>query len=103
MFAHRSQSNIDAIRFALSKNTDITDAHGWVFSRIIYSCSAAYCLGFDAPPAQRIATDFSHAENLSMRARFSGHALKGQKFIAQGKRSDTLGKPPHPITLRPEG
>ena len=52
-----------------------TDAHGWVFSRILYSCSAAYCLGFDAPPAQRIATDFSHAENLSMRARFSGHAL----------------------------
>ena len=46
----------------LSKNTDITDAHGWVFSRIVYSCSAAYCLGFDAPPAQRIATDFSHAE-----------------------------------------
>ena len=37
----------------------------------------------------------------SMRARFNGHALKGQKFIAQGKRSDTLGKPPHPITLRP--
>ena len=34
---------------------------------------------------------FSHAENLSMRARFSGHALKGQKFIAQGKRSDALG------------
>ena len=36
----------------------------------------------------------------SMRARFHGHALKGQKFIAQGKRSDTLGKPPHHITLR---
>ena len=54
---------------------NITDAHGWVFSRIVYSCSAAYCLGFDAPPAQRIATDFSHAENLSMRARFNGHAL----------------------------
>ena len=51
-----------AIRVAFIKNTDITDAHGWVFSRIIYSCSAAYCLGFDAPPAQRIATDFSHAE-----------------------------------------
>ena len=32
----------------------------------------------------------SHAENLSMRARFSGHAPKGQKFIAQGKRSDAL-------------
>ena len=45
-----------AIRGAFIKNTDITDAHGWVFSRIIYSCSAAYCLGFDAPPAQRIAT-----------------------------------------------
>ena len=52
-----------AIRGAFIKNTDITDAHGWVFSRIIYSCSAAYCLGFDAPPAQRIATDFSHAES----------------------------------------
>ena len=26
---------------------------------------------------------FSHAENLSMRARFSGHIPKGQKFIAQ--------------------
>ena len=33
-FAHRLQSNIDAIRVALSKNTDCTDAHGWVFSRI---------------------------------------------------------------------
>ena len=31
-------------------------------------------LGFDAPSAQRIATDFSHAENLSMRARFNGYA-----------------------------
>ena len=40
------------------KNTDCTDAHGWVFSRILYSCSAAYRLGFDAPSAQRIATDF---------------------------------------------
>ncbi len=28
----------------LSKNTDCTDAHGWVFSRILYSCSAAYRL-----------------------------------------------------------
>ena len=34
-----------AIRVAFIKNTDITDAHGWVFSRIIYSCAAAYCLG----------------------------------------------------------
>ena len=75
MFSHRSQLDTETMRVALSKNTDFTDAHGWVFSRIVYSCSAAYCLGFDAPPAQRIATDFSHAENLSMRARFSGHAL----------------------------
>ena len=44
-----------------------------------------------APSARQIDTDFSHAENLSMRARFNGHALKGQKFIAQGKRSDALG------------
>ena len=112
-FAHRSQIFTETVRAAFIKKHETrrsptdrrggncTDAHGWVFSRIVYSCSAAYCLGFDAPPAQRIATDFSHAENLSMRARFSGHALKGQKFIAQGKRSDTLGKPPHPITLRP--
>ena len=41
----------------LSKNTDITDAHGSVFSRILYSCSASYCLVFDAPPAQRMSTD----------------------------------------------
>ena len=113
MFSHRSQIFTETVRAAFIKKHETrrsptdrrggncTDAHGWVFSRIIYSCSAAYCLGFDAPPAQRIATDFSHAENLSMRARFSGHALKGQKFIAQGKRSDTLGKPPHHITLRP--
>ena len=112
-FAHRSQIFTETVRAAFIKKHETrrsptdrrggncTDAHGWVFSRIVYSCSAAYCLGFDAPPAQRIATDFSHAENLSMRARFSGHALKGQKFIAQGKRSDTLGKPPHHITLRP--
>ena len=112
-FAHRSQIFTETVRAAFIKKHETrrsptdrrggncTDAHGWVFSRIVYSCSAAYCLGFDAPPAQRIATDFSHAENLSMRARFNGHALKGQKFIAQGKRSDTLGKPPHHITLRP--
>ena len=34
---------------------------------------------------------FSHAENLSMRARFNGYAPRGQKFIAQGKRSGALG------------
>ncbi len=58
-------------------------------------------LGEHAHRSHRSTQIFSHAENLSMRARFSGHALKGQKFIAQGKRSDTLGKPPHHITLRP--
>ena len=38
------------------------------------------------------ATDriLSHAEIVSMRARLR-HVPKGQKFIAQGKRSDTLG------------
>ena len=89
-FAHRSQIFTETVRTAFIKKHETrrsptdrrggncTDAHGWVFSRIVYSCSAAYCLGFDAPPAQRIATDFSHAENLSMRARFSGHAPKGK-------------------------
>ena len=62
MFSHRSQLDTETMRVALSKNTDFTDAHGWVFSRIVYSCSAAYCLVFDAPPARRIATDLSHAE-----------------------------------------
>ena len=33
-----------AMRGAFIKNTDFTDAHGWVFSRILYSCSAAHCL-----------------------------------------------------------
>ena len=32
------------MRGAFIKNTDCTDAHGWVFSRILYSCSAAHCL-----------------------------------------------------------
>ena len=46
------------MRGAFIKNTDCTDAHGWVFSRILYSCSAAYCLVFDAPSAQRIESGF---------------------------------------------
>ena len=45
---------------------------------------------------------FSHRSQFTFyEGTFNGHALKGQKFIAQGKRSDTLGKPPHHITLRP--
>ena len=46
----------DAVRAAFIKKTrdpakplrptegNCTDAHGWVFSRILYSCSAAHCL-----------------------------------------------------------
>ena len=62
-FAHRSQSNIDAIRVALSKNTDCTDAHGWVFSRIIYSCSAAYRLVLMRRRRNGLPRIFSQAES----------------------------------------
>ena len=74
-FAHRSQIFTETVRAAFIKKHETrrsptdrrggncTDAHGWVFSRIVYSCSAAYCLGFDAPPAQRIDTDFLQAES----------------------------------------
>mgnify|MGYP006920287335 CR=1 FL=1 len=48
-------------------------------------------VGEHAHRSHRSTQIFSHAENPSMRARFSGHAPKGQKFIAQGKRSDALG------------
>ena len=41
---HRSTQK--PCRVLLSKNTDCTDAHGWVFSRILYSCSAVYRLGY---------------------------------------------------------
>ena len=63
--------------------TDLSDKH---------RCHAD-CLSITqiAPSARQIDTDFSHAENLSMRARFNGYAPRGQKFIAQGKRSDALG------------
>ena len=40
-----------------------------------------------------------HMTGLGMRA--DGHVPTGQQFIAQGKRSYTLVKPPHPITPRP--
>lgn len=37
----RSVENVEwAMRGAFSKNTDFTNAHGWVFSRIGYSCAA---------------------------------------------------------------
>ena len=50
------------------------DAHGWVFSRIVYSCSAAYCLVFDAPPAQRIDADFFASGKLCGRMSHDGLA-----------------------------
>ena len=72
-----------ALRHANISPTDLTDLH---------RCHSG-CLSITqiAPPARQIDTDFSQAENLSMRARFNGHAPKGQKFIAQGKRSGALG------------
>ena len=57
-------------------------------------------LGFDAPPAQWIGTDFSQAENLSMRARFNGHAPRGQKSIAQRQAKRRPGYNV-PCSLRP--
>ena len=154
------------MRGAFIKNTDCTNAHGWVFSRILYSCSAAYrlvlmrrrrngsdfshaesalrseksveiceicgrqlsaqcakeqaeciysptdlsdkhrchadCLSITqiAPSARQIDTDFSHAENLSMRARFNGHAPRGQKSIAQRQAKRRPGYNV-PCSLRP--
>ena len=44
------------------KNTDITDAHGWVFSRIVYSCSAAYRLVLMRRRRNGLPRIFSHAE-----------------------------------------
>ena len=72
------------MRGAFIKNTDFTDAHGWVFSRILYPCSAAHCLVFDAPPAQQIATDFSHAEG-ALRSEKSMEicGICGQQISAQ--------------------
>ena len=56
------------------KNTDFTDAHGWVFSRILYSCSAAYRLVFDAPSAQRIDAEFFASGKLCGRMSHDGLA-----------------------------
>ena len=72
MFSHRSQLDTETMRVALSKNTDFTDAHGWVFSRILYSCSAAHCLVLMRRRRKGSPQIFSHAENLSMRARLAG-------------------------------
>ena len=110
MFSHGSQLDTEPCELLLSKNTDFTDAHGWVFSRIVYSCSAAYCLVFDAPPARQIDTDFfaggkynevvCHMTGLGMRS--DGHAPKGQKFIAQRQAKRRPGYNV-PCSLRPVG
>ena len=69
---HRSTQK--PCRVLLSKNTDCTDAHGWVFSRIVYSCSAAYRLVFDAPSAQRIDAEFFASGKLCGRMSHDGLA-----------------------------
>ena len=92
-FAHRSQSNIDAMR------GDFIKKHGYHrCSRMglftdYDSCSAAYCLVFDALPARRMSTDLSHAEScMHGRMPHDGTCLicvqtstprRGQKSIAQ--------------------
>ena len=110
MFSHGSQLDTEPCELLLSKNTDFTDAHGWVFSRIVYSCSAAYCLVFDAPPARQIDTDFfaggkydevvCHMTGLGMRS--DGYAQKVQKFIAQRQAKRRPGYNV-PCSLRPVG
>ena len=50
------------MRGAFIKNTDCTDAHGWVFSRIVYSCSAAYRLVLMRRRRNGFPRIFSHAE-----------------------------------------
>ena len=62
LFSHGSQISTDAMRGAFIKNTDCTDAHGWVFSRILYSCSAAYRLVLMRRRRNGSARIFSHAE-----------------------------------------
>ena len=51
------QKTRDSAKPHRPKGGNFTDVHGSVFSRILYSCSASYCLVFDAPPAQRMGTD----------------------------------------------
>ena len=64
------------------RRSNITDGHGFFRMRRVVCMGKCPMTGL-----------------LGMRS--NGHAPKGQKRIAQGKRSDTLGKPPHHITPRP--
>ena len=51
------------MRGAFIKNTDCTDAHGWAFSRILYSCSAAYSLVLMRRRRNGLPRIFSQAES----------------------------------------
>ena len=63
-FSHRChRSTQKPCRVLLSKNTDCTDAHGWVFSRILYSCSAAYRLVLMRRRRNGLPRIFSQAES----------------------------------------
>ena len=66
------------------KNTDITDAHGWVFSRIVYSCSAAYRLVSMRRRRNGLPRIFSHAEG-ALRSEKSVEILEicGRQLSAQ--------------------
>ena len=57
-----AQIDTDAMRGALSKNTDFTDAHGWVFSRIGYSCAAFSGVALMRRRRDGSARILSHAE-----------------------------------------
>ena len=64
-FSHRChRSTQKPCRVLLSKNTDCTDAHGWVFSRILYSCSAAYSLVLMRRRRNGLPRIFSQAEGV---------------------------------------
>ena len=69
---HRSTQK--PCRVLLSKNTDCTDAHGWVFSRILYSCSAVFVLVVDGPAAEGIAPGFFAGGKLCGRMSHDGLA-----------------------------
>ena len=75
MFSHRSQIFTETVRAAFIKKHETrrsptdrrggncTDAHGWVFSRILYSCSATYRLVLMRSRRNGSPRIFSHAES----------------------------------------
>ena len=68
------QIDTETMQEKKKKKHGFPDAHGWVFSRILYSCSAAYRLVFDAPSAQRIDADFFASGKLCGRMSHDGLA-----------------------------